>query len=144
MEMPEKMQNFEKKLRKIGENSQKTLFSTLMNLHQVMLDDHIIKTLAMRGSAFVKPFDVEVRNWYDQLMRVNRIFDEWMRVQNKWLYLLPILTSDKDIPIELPDEQQLFIKVNGIYCEYVNVSIRPNQQIPLKFIISHIIIIIQL
>lgn len=86
-----------------------------------MLDDHIIKTLAMRGSAFVKPFEVEVRNWYDQLMRVNRIFDEWMRVQTKWLYLLPILTSDKDIPIELPDEQQLFIKVNGIYCEYVNV-----------------------
>lgn len=88
---------------------------------QVMLDDHIIKTLAMRGSAFVKPFEVEVRNWYDQLMRVNRIFDEWMRVQTKWLYLLPILSSDRDIATELPDEQQLFIKVNEIYCKYVNV-----------------------
>lgn len=86
-----------------------------------MLDDHIIKTLAMRGSAFVKPFEVEVRNWYDQLMRVNRIFDEWMRVQNKWLYLLPILSSDRDIATELPDEQQLFIKVNEIYCKYVHV-----------------------
>lgn len=87
-----------------------------------MLDDHIIKTLAMRGSAFVKPFEVDVRNWYDQLMRVNRIFDEWMRVQNKWLYLLPILSSDKDIATELPDERQLFIKVNEIYCKYVKVS----------------------
>lgn len=88
---------------------------------QVMLDDHTIKTLTMRGSAFVKPCEDEVRAWYDKLIRVNRTFDEWLKVQRNWLYLLPILSSD-DIRIQMPDEGSLFDKVNRIYCKYIGVS----------------------
>lgn len=88
---------------------------------QVMLDDHTIKTLTMRGSAFVKPCEDEVRAWYDKLIRVNRTFDEWLKVQTNWLYLLPILSSD-DIRIQMPDEGRLFDQVNKIYCKYIAVS----------------------
>lgn len=88
---------------------------------QVMLDDHTIKTLTMRGSAFVKPCEGEVRAWYDNLIRVNRTFDEWLRVQTNWLYLLPILSSD-DIRNQMPDEGRLFDQVNRIYCKYIGVS----------------------
>lgn len=88
---------------------------------QVMLDDHTIKTLTMRGSAFVKPCEEEVRAWYDKLIRVNRMFDEWLKVQTNWLYLLPILSSD-DIRIQMPEECRLFDQVNKIYCKYIAVS----------------------
>lgn len=74
----------------------------------------------MRGSAFVKPCESEVRSWYEQLLRVSRIFEEWMKVQTNWLYLLPILSS-ADILIELPNEERLFTQVNQIYCKYINV-----------------------
>lgn len=88
---------------------------------QVLLDDHIIKTLGMRGSAFVKPCEHEVRNWYERLHRIAQIFDEWLKVQTKWLDLLPTLSS-KDILIEMPNEERLFSKVNNIYCKYIEVT----------------------
>lgn len=74
----------------------------------------------MRGSTFVKPIEVEVRNWYDKLLRVGHIFDEWLKVQTNWLYLLPILSSP-DISSEMPNEKKLFTQVNEIYCKYIDV-----------------------
>ncbi|XP_031627371.1 dynein heavy chain 12, axonemal [Contarinia nasturtii] len=90
---------------------------------QVLLDDHIIQTLAMRGSAFVKPCERSVRNWYEKLLRVSHIFDEWLKVQTNWLYLLPILSS-KDILVEMPNEERLFSRVNEIYCKYIEMAIK--------------------
>lgn len=97
-------------------------FPTLLRSRfQVLLDDHTIKTLSMRGSAFVKPCEQEVRHWYEKLLRASQIFDEWIRVQSGWLYLLPILSS-KDISDEMPNEEKLFTQVNDTYCKYINVS----------------------
>lgn len=102
-----------------AETESVTTFSFVFS--QVLLDDHIIKTLSMRGSAFVKPCEREVRNWYEKLLRVAQIFDEWLKVQTNWLYLLPILSS-KDILIEMPNEERLFYTVNEIYCKYIEVN----------------------
>lgn len=78
---------------------------------QIILDDHILKTLTMRGSIFVKPYEAEVREFYDKLVRINRTLEEWGKVQSQWLYLLPIFSS-KDIVAQMPEEGQLFREVS--------------------------------
>lgn len=81
---------------------------------QALLDDHIIKTLTMRGSAFVRPCEEEVRNWYEKLTRVNKTIEEWGKVQSNWLYLLPIFSS-KDIVAQMPEEGRLFVAVDQTF-----------------------------
>lgn len=88
-----------------------------------MLDDHIIKTLSMRGSAFVKPCEKEVKDWYEKLTRINSTIDQWGRVQSKWLYLLPIFSS-KDIVAQMPEEGRMFTQVDSIYKRYMAIVAR--------------------
>lgn len=90
---------------------------------QALLDDHIIKTLSMRGSAFVKPSETAVRNWYDKLTRVNKTLEEWGQVQGNWLYLLPIFSS-KDIVAQMPEEGRLFTQVDSTYRRNMQMVIR--------------------
>ncbi|XP_041984652.1 dynein axonemal heavy chain 12 [Aricia agestis] len=85
---------------------------------QTVLDDHIIKTIGMRGSAFVKPFLKQVRSWYEKITRMNATIDEWGKVQSQWLYLLPIFSS-KDIVAQMPEEGVMFAEVNNIYRRYM-------------------------
>ncbi|CAB3257079.1 unnamed protein product [Arctia plantaginis] len=85
---------------------------------QSVLDDHIVKTIGMRGSAFVKPFESQVRAWYEKIIRTNATIDEWGKVQSQWLYLLPIFSS-KDIVAQMPEEGVMFVEVNNIYRRYM-------------------------
>ncbi|CAB3257078.1 unnamed protein product [Arctia plantaginis] len=85
---------------------------------QSVLDDHIVKTIGMRGSAFVKPFESRVKEWYDNITRANATIDEWGKVQSQWLYLLPIFSS-KDIVAQMPEEGVMFVEVNNIYRRFM-------------------------
>lgn len=85
---------------------------------QAILEDHLTKTLSMRGSAFVKPFETRVRKWYDKLCRVNLSINEWGKVQLRWLYLLPIFYADTIIA-QMPDEAILFKEVDNTYRKYM-------------------------
>lgn len=100
-------------------------------IRQVLLEDHIVKTLTMRGSAFVKPCETEVRAWYDKLLRTNCVFDEWAKVQSRWLYYLPIFSSEHIVQ-QIPKEAELFGQVNRTYRKYMNVSKRFCQLIVVK------------
>ncbi|KAK5645094.1 hypothetical protein RI129_006394 [Pyrocoelia pectoralis] len=93
---------------------------------QAVLDEHITKTLTMRGSVFVKPYRAEVGSWYAKITRINATLEEWSKVQAQLLYLLPIFSS-KDIVSQMPEEGQMFKEVDGIYRRYINIIIRePN------------------
>ncbi|XP_044742046.1 dynein axonemal heavy chain 7-like [Chrysoperla carnea] len=86
----------------------------LYNLDKIytILDDHIIQTLTMRGSVFVKPVENEVRIWYETLLEIRANIEIWYRLQNNWLHLIPVLTCDY-ISCELPDETEWFQTVDG-------------------------------
>ncbi|XP_044001725.1 dynein axonemal heavy chain 12 [Aphidius gifuensis] len=78
---------------------------------QSLLEEHIVKVQAMRGSAFVKPIENDVKLFYDLLLRIQCTIEEWTKVQVQWIYLLPIFSS-KDIVAQLPEEGIMFDEVN--------------------------------
>jgi dynein heavy chain len=53
---------------------------------QVLLDDHIIKALTMLGSPFIKPMEIEAKEWSNRLQMIQDILDEWLKVQLRFLF----------------------------------------------------------
>ncbi|KAK2581073.1 hypothetical protein KPH14_006115 [Odynerus spinipes] len=81
---------------------------------QTLLEEHIVKIQAMRGSAFVKLIRDDVEGFYQKLLRMQATIEEWTKVQVQWMYLLPIFSS-KDIVAQLPEEDILFTQVDGTF-----------------------------
>lgn len=101
------------------------ILAQLNDIHSI-LDDHVTKTLSMRGSIFIKPYEDKIKMWYQNITRLSKILKMWGRIQSQWLYLLPIFSS-KPGTTQMCDENELFQEVSSIYVECMKIiSDRPN------------------
>lgn len=66
----------------------------------------------MHSSAYIKPFEEEMKEWEEKLISMQDILDAWLRCQESWLYLEPIFNSE-DIMKQMPVEGRKFNKVIG-------------------------------
>ena len=70
--------------------------------------EHINSVMAMKLSPYFKVFEDDALAWEDRLNRINALFDVWIDVQRRWVYLEGIFTGSADIKHLLPNESQRF------------------------------------
>ena len=71
--------------------------------------EHINSVAAMKLSPYFKVFEDDAMAWEDKLNRINALFDVWIDVQRRWVYLEGIFTGSADIKNLLPNESQRLI-----------------------------------
>lgn len=77
------------------------------------LKEHINSVSAMKLSPYYKEFEEEALAWEDKLNRINAVFDVWIDVQRRWVYLDGIFGGSADIKHLLPNETQKFQNVSS-------------------------------
>jgi dynein heavy chain, axonemal len=82
------------------------LLAALDNV-QALLDDHILKSQAMRGSPYIAALGAKATDWEDKLINMQDVLDTWLQVQSTWMYLEPIFSSE-DIMRQMPTEGRNF------------------------------------
>ena len=55
-------------------------------------------------------FEEDALAWEDKLNRINALFDVWIDVQRRWVYLDGIFSGSADIPHLLPVETSRFAR----------------------------------
>ncbi|GAB6020623.1 Dynein heavy chain, cytoplasmic [Chamberlinius hualienensis] len=74
--------------------------------------EHINSVAAMKLSPYYKVFEEEAVTWEEKLNRINALFDVWIDVQRRWVYLEGIFTGSADIKALLPVETSRFQSIS--------------------------------
>ena len=88
------------------------------------LTEHLNSISSMKASPFYKVFEETANSWDDKLNRIRNLFDVWIDVQRRWIYLEGIFSGSADIAALLPVESSRFKSVNA---EFVGIMKKVNR-----------------
>ncbi|KAF0752435.1 hypothetical protein AaE_006036, partial [Aphanomyces astaci] len=77
------------------------------------LDEHLNSLQSMKQSPYYRVFAEQAESWEDRLTKVQSIFDYWIDVQRRWVYLEGIFFGSADIKQQLPKEYTRFQSVDN-------------------------------
>jgi dynein heavy chain 1 len=77
------------------------------------LKENINQVAAMKLSPYYKVFEEEAMTWEDKLNRISALFDVWIDVQRRWVYLEGIFSGSADIKTLLPTETGRFQSISA-------------------------------
>lgn len=88
---------------------------------------------SMAGSQFIGPFLGVVMDWDKTLSLISDVLEEWMNVQNKWIYLEGIFVAG-DIRTQLPEEARKFDDIDRSFRRImIECATRPIVKVDLFF-----------
>lgn len=79
------------------------------------IDEHLNSLASMKLSPYYKSFEEEALVWDDRLNKMRQLFDIWMDVQRRWVYLEGIFNASADIQTLLPNEAARFKQIDSEY-----------------------------
>eukprot|EP01096_Ripella_sp_DP13-Kostka_P011830 TRINITY_DN484_c0_g1_i1.p1 TRINITY_DN484_c0_g1~~TRINITY_DN484_c0_g1_i1.p1 ORF type:complete len:4631 (+),score=2721.08 TRINITY_DN484_c0_g1_i1:206-14098(+) len=88
------------------------------------LTEHSNSINAMKASPYYKVFEEQANSWDDKLNRIRNLFDVWIDVQRRWVYLEGIFAGSADIASLLPVESGRFKSVNT---EFIGIMKKVSQ-----------------
>ena len=91
------------------------------------VQEHLNSLSSMRMSPFFKVFEETCVSWEDKLNKIRVLFDIWIDVQRRWVYLEGVFSGSADIKHQLPRETQKFQAIDS---EFISLM-RKVQQEPL-------------
>ena len=117
--MKEEWNEFEFEIKDYKET--KTFVLSLSDDIVTLLDDQIVKTQAMLGSPYIRPFLRLAKKWEERLQYVQSLLDEWLMCQRTWMYLEPIFSSP-DILRQMPTEGRRFERVDRTWRKIMSIA----------------------
>jgi dynein heavy chain 1 len=77
------------------------------------LKEHINSLSAMKLSPYYKEFEEDALSWEDRLNKISALFDVWIDVQRRFVYLEGLFSGSADIATLLPMESNKFSGVSN-------------------------------
>ncbi|CAJ0587193.1 unnamed protein product, partial [Mesorhabditis spiculigera] len=77
------------------------------------LKEHQNSLAAMKLSAYYKQFEEDALSWEDKLNKISSMFDVWIDVQRRWVYLDGLFSGSAEIASLLPNESSRFSSISA-------------------------------
>ena len=90
-----------------------------------LVDDHTNNINSMKMSPYFKVFEKDIEPWSKTLEQIRVIFDNWIDVQRKYVYLEGIFFGSADIKAMLSNE---FNKFKNIDSEFTRLMKQVNKE----------------